>query len=161
MDEDLREYTLAEFLTGQSSNFRSGLPLVHSTASSNIWKLLERGHIVATPCDTFTGENLAYFFHGRPSYRKFLEQPQEWELPLVLVLKSTCLLNVRRIFPFDSGAFNSNRLPTYLSRFDQSGYEVSGQATALDLIVDIFFGETTLTITDGRSRGMRFRAATD
>ncbi|WP_132559089.1 hypothetical protein [Rhizobium sullae] len=102
--------------------------------------MLKQERVAVTPCDTFTGENLAYFFHGRPAYRKFHKQPQDWELPFVLVLKSTCLLNIRRIFPFDSGAFHSARLPSYLSRFDETGYEVSSHAGAVDLLVDIFFG---------------------
>ncbi|WP_097595031.1 hypothetical protein [Rhizobium anhuiense] len=138
--DDLREYTLAEFLTGQSTNFHSGLPLVHSTESANIWKMLREEQVAVTPCDTFTGENLAYFFHGRPAYRKFHKHPQDWELPFVLVLKSTCLFNIRRIFPFDSGAFFSARLPSYVSRFDQAGYDVSEQGGAVNLLIDIFFG---------------------
>ncbi|WP_242216860.1 hypothetical protein [Shinella zoogloeoides] len=139
MDE-LKEYTLAEFLTEQGTNFHSGLPLVHSTESANIWTMLKKEQVSVTPCDTFTGENLAYFFHGRPAYRKFHKNPQDWELPFVLVLKSTCLLNVRRIFPFDSGAFHRSRLPSYVARFDAEGYDVAGNAAAIDLLIDIFFG---------------------
>lgn len=138
--DDLRDYTLAEFLTQQSTNFKSELPLVHSTESANIWRILKEERVAATPCDTFTGENLAYFFHGRPAYRKFRNQPQDWELPFVLVLKSTCLLSIRRIYPFDSGAFHTARLPSYVSRFEPQGYEVAAEAAAVDLLVDIFFG---------------------
>ncbi|MDW5314497.1 hypothetical protein [Rhizobium sp. PL01] len=138
--KELKEFTLAEFLTEQGTNFHSGLPLVHSTESANIWKMLGHERVEVTPCDTFTGENLAYFFHGRPAYRKFHKNPQDWELPFVLVLKSTCLLNIRRIFPFDSGAFQSSRLPSYVSRFNAEGYDVASNTAAIDLLVDIFFG---------------------
>lgn len=138
--DDLREFSLAEFLAEQSTNHKSELPYVHSTDSANIWQILKNGRIDVTACDTFTGEKLAYFFYGRPAYRKYYESPQEWQLPLVLVMKSTCLMSVRRVFPFDSGAFHSNRLPDYLSRFDHAGYEVSENKNAIDLLVDIFFG---------------------
>lgn len=137
---DLKEYSLSQFLASQSTNHKSQLPYVHSTESGNVWDLLDRGKIEVTRCDTFTGENLAYFFYGRPAYRKFYENPQHWELPMVLVLKSTCLMATKRVFPFDSGALHSNRLPTYLSRFNQDGYEVSDNAAAIDLLVDVFFG---------------------
>jgi hypothetical protein len=140
MGDDLREFTLAQFLAEQSTNFRSNLPIVHSTESANLWKILDEGKVGVTACDTFTGENLAYFFHGRPAYRKFHCHPQDWELPFVLVLRSTCLLSIRRIFPFDSGAFHSARLPSYVSRFKPEGYEVSDKQAAIDLLVDIFFG---------------------
>ncbi|ATN36748.1 hypothetical protein ACO34A_23455 (plasmid) [Rhizobium sp. ACO-34A] len=64
-----------------------------------------------------------------------------WELPLVLIMKSTCLINIRRIFPFDSGAFHSSRLPSYVSRFEHEGYEVANRKGAIDLLIDIFFGD--------------------
>lgn len=140
---EFREFTLAEFLTEQGTNFHSGLPLVHSTESGNIWKMLENDRVAVTPCDTFTGESLAYFFHGRPAYRKFYKTPQDWQLPLVFVMRSTCLLSIKRIFPFDSGALHSSRLPSYVSRFNAEGYDVSSNAAAIDLLVDIFFGGDT------------------
>ncbi len=139
MDE-LRDYTLAEFLAGQSTNFRSGLPLVHTSECKNLLKMIGSGEIKVTRCDTFRDEDLAYFFHGRPSYRRFHERPQEWQLPFVLILRSTCLLNIKRIFPFDSGAFFSGRLPSYIAEFDAEGYEVSAQANPIDLLIDIFWG---------------------
>lgn len=139
--DDLKDYTLAEFIAEQSTNFQSALPIVHSSESKNLRPIIAAGKIAVTQCDTFTGESLAYFFHGRPSYRKAYDQPKDWQLPFVLVLKRTCLLNVKRIFPFDSGAFFSNRLPRYLSDFKVDGYDVAPNGSAaIDLLIDIFFG---------------------
>lgn len=142
--DDLKDYSLAEFLSGQSTNFRSALPLVHSSESKNLLAVIREGKIAVKKCDTFTDENLAYFFHGRPSYRKFHDKPKDWQLPFVMILKSACLLNLRRIYPFDSGAYFSGRFPTYLSDFAATGYELGPQgSTAIDLIIDIFFGSDT------------------
>lgn len=139
--DELKDYSLADFLSEQSTNFRSALPLVHSAESKSLLSVIREGKISVTACDTFTDENLAYFFHGRPSYRKFHENPKDWQLPFVLILKSTCLLNMRRIYPFDSGAFFSGRFPAYLSDFEAEGYELAAQGSpAIDLIIDIFFG---------------------
>ncbi|MBZ9996580.1 hypothetical protein [Mesorhizobium sp. BH1-1-4] len=138
---DLKDYTLAEFLADQSTNFRSALPLVHSSESKNLITIIREGKISVTRCDTFTDENLAYFFHGRPSYRKTYDKPKDWQLPFVLLLKNACVVNMRRIFPFDSGAFFSGRFPNYLSDFKPEGYELAPQGNAaIDLLIDIFFG---------------------
>lgn len=138
---DLKDYTLAEFLSEQSTNFRSTLPLVHSSESRNLPRIISEGKISVTPCDTFTDENLSYFFHGRPSYRKAYDKPKDWQLPFVLLLQNTCLVNMRRIFPFDSGALFADRFPKYLSNFKPEGYELSSQGNvAIDLLIDIFFG---------------------
>ena len=138
--EEFRHFTLAEFLTKQNTNYQRTLPLVHSSEAHRLFKMLKEGKISVSQCDTFHGENLAYFFYGRPSYRKFYERPQEWQLPFVLILKSTCLVNMKRLFPFDSGAFFSKRLPSYIANFSPDGYELSSIPSAVDLLIDIFFG---------------------
>lgn len=139
--DDLKTFTLAEYLDQQSTNFRSALPLVHTSEARNLFSILGEGKISVTQCDKFTNEKLAYFFHGRPSYRRFLDRPKDWQLPFVLVLRSTCLMNMRRLFPFDSGAFLSGRFPQYLTDFSHEGYELSSQReTAIDLVVEMFFG---------------------
>ncbi|WP_299860645.1 hypothetical protein [uncultured Hoeflea sp.] len=136
-----KEYTLAEYISEQGTNFGSSLPLVHSTEGSNLLSILGNGVIETIPCDTFTDEKLSYFFHGRPSYRKFVNEPKFWQLPVVMVFKSTCLVNKTRIFPFDSGALYSNRLPKYISSFSPDGYQLSSKSDCLDLLIDIFFGD--------------------
>ncbi|MBB4189277.1 MULTISPECIES: hypothetical protein [Sinorhizobium] len=138
--DGLKEYTLLEFLREQGTNFRTALPIVHSSESKNLIRMLTEEKVAVTECDTFCGENLAYFFHGRPAYRRYHARPKQWQLPFVLVLKSTCLLTMKRVFPFDSGAFFSGRLPDYLSEFDPAGYELSENDNPIDLLIDIFFG---------------------
>lgn len=138
---DFKEYTLSEFLLGRNTNFRTKLPLVHSSKSSNLLSVLSAQEIKTTPCDTFTGETLAYFFLGKPAYRKIIKSPKDWELPFVLIFESTCLLNSNRVFPFDSGAFLSGRLPSFISDFKSDGYEVSANQSAIDLLIEIFFGD--------------------
>lgn len=135
-----QDFTFAQFLTNQATNYKRTLPLVHSSESHRMLKMLGDGKVAVTECDTFKGENLAYFFYGRPSYRKFYERPKEWQLPFVMVLKSTCLLSLKRLFPFDSGAFFSNRLPSYMTSFPAEDFELSSNPAAIDLLIDIFFG---------------------
>ena len=135
-----KDFTLAEFLTGQATNFRRSLPLVHSGEAHRLLKILGDGTIKVTPCDTFKEEQLAYFFYGRPAYRKAYARPQEYQLPFVMIMKSTCLLSVRRLFPFDSGAFHSNRFPPYITNFPSIDFELASNPSAIDLLVDIFFG---------------------
>lgn len=138
--DDFQTFTLAQYLQNQSTNFKSSLPLVHSSESYRLLSILGTSKISVNQCDTFRAENLAYFFHGRPSYRKYHDNPQEWQLPFVLILESACLLNIRRIFPFDTGSFFSKRLPSYITVFDSEGFELSETPHAIDLLIDIFFG---------------------
>jgi len=135
-----QDFTFAEFLAKQATNKAPGLPLVHSSETHRLMGMLRDGKIEVTQCDTFKGEELAYFFYGRPSYRKRHDRPKEWQLPFVMILKSTCLLSIKRLFPFDSGAFFSNRLPDYLTTFPADDYEVSSNPAAVELLIDIFFG---------------------
>lgn len=141
--DDFDEETLANFLARQGTNFKSSLPLVHTTDAGNILRIIREDKISVTECDTFSDEKLAYFFHGRPSYRKFREKPMEWELPLVIVMNSACLVNTRRLFPFDSGAFHSGRLPDYITGFSDSDFELASTQDAIHLLIDVFFGDDT------------------
>lgn len=150
--DQFKEYTLAEYLLDKNTNFRTQLPLVHATKSSKLLSILSNKEISTTKCDTFTNEDLAYFFLGRPAYRKVIESPKEWELPTVLIFESACLLNKKRVYPFDSGAFLGGRLPSFITDFDESGYQVSQNASGADLIVEMFFGDDN-RYYHGRSLG--------
>lgn len=137
---DIKPITLADFLSDYESNFSSNLPYVHTTEANKFLNLLHEEEVKVRKCDTFSGEELSYFFYGRPAYRKFYEKPAEWQLPVALIFKSTCISSVKRVYPFDTGAFKSGRYPDYLTTLGISGYELSSVERAIDLIVEAFFG---------------------
>jgi hypothetical protein len=99
--------------------------LVHTTESYYLKKIIESGKLSAQRCNVFAGENLSYFFVGRAAYKRDLEQEAEyWELPTCLVF-SYFVEGVKRIFPFDSGAFEAKRYPSFVSMMDRSEFEMN------------------------------------
>ena len=130
---------LAEFLRRNSVQAVGGLPLVHSTQAYGLLKIIKSDKIEASYCDVFK-EDLAYFFVGRPAY-KFKdsgEEAQEWELPCCFVMEFASITDIKRIYPFDSGAYK--RYPRYLNMIERDEFEVASVANAPHKIIGSFFG---------------------
>jgi hypothetical protein len=131
---------LAEFLKRNQITRSKPLPLVHTTESYYVKKIIASGSIEASRCDVFRGENLSYFFVGRAAYKRDLHQEAEyWELP-------TCLVfgffsdGVKRVYPFDSGAFRVKRYPKFVNMMDMADFEVGQDIEAPHTIIGTFFG---------------------
>lgn len=96
------------------------LPLVHSTDAYAIGNILEDGGTVfPQSCSVFEDERLTYLFYGRPAYRPNLtEEPTDLGhfLPVCLIFKVDASIKIKRIFPFDSGAFTRDFYKAYLHR---------------------------------------------
>src|SRR5712691_6274144 len=114
MPDDLRPVTLRDFLGPLNVPNLPPMPLVHTTESSKIFKIISSDKLLTSPCNVFKGEDLCYFFVGRPAYKFKLDDPNPyyWQLPLVFVVKFDAALPCKRILPFDSGAFQSARMPS-------------------------------------------------
>ena len=138
----LENFTLKEFLLKNgATNFRSTLPLVHTTAAANTAAILNSLRIQVESCDVFKDEKLAYFFAGRPAYKlNNADNPAPWQLPLVLVLKQSCLVTAKRIFPFDSGAFSNKIMSPSITGFNMEGFQIAEVENAIDAIINLFFG---------------------
>lgn len=114
---------LAQFLKRNQISKAKPLPLVHTTESYFLKKIVESGTIKARPCNVFAGENLSYFFVGRAAYKRDLQQEAEyWELPTCIVF-SYFVRGAKRIFPFDSGAFAAKRYPNFINMMDLGEFQ--------------------------------------
>ncbi|WP_421123145.1 hypothetical protein [Sphingobium yanoikuyae] len=89
----------------------------------------------------FKGDNLNYFFVGRPAYKYHSDSgtAEAWELPCCFIFEAASVGNVKRIFPFDSGAFHGKRYPSYINSMPMSEFEVQGY-DAVGKIIGSFFG---------------------
>jgi hypothetical protein len=133
---------LAQFLQRNQITKARPLPLVHTTESYYLKRIVETGVIKAQPCNVFAGEKLSYFFVGRAAYKRDLLQDAEyWELPTCLVF-SFFVDGVKRIFPFDSGAFHAKRYPNYINMMDLADFQTSDDLEAPHKIVGTFFNST-------------------
>jgi hypothetical protein len=127
----------------KNSVFDGGeLPLVHSTQAYHLRSLQSNGTLVASECDVFVGEKLNYFFVGRPAYKNATEESESayWEFPCCFIFEFHAIGDVRRIFPFDSGAFNRNLYPSYMRMMKSEAFEVASVANAPGRIIGAFFG---------------------
>jgi hypothetical protein len=77
---------LTDFLKRNQITKANPLPLVHTTESYHVKKIVGSSTIKASRCNVFRGENLSYFFVGRAAYKRDVHQEAEyWELPTCLV----------------------------------------------------------------------------
>lgn len=84
------------------------LPLVHTTDAYLFANAADSGQLKPRRDDVFKGENLIYLFYGRPAYRANSRQGPgalSHYLPLCLIFSKDTPLEIKRVFPFDSGAF--------------------------------------------------------
>lgn len=133
---------LGEFLMRNSVIDGGGLPLVHSTKAFHLRSLQDNNTLIAHDCDVFEGEKLNYFFMGRPAYKTETEEAESayWEFPCCFIFEFAAIGDIRRIFPFDSGAFARERYPNYLKMMKPEAFEVSSVADAPGRIIGAFFG---------------------
>lgn len=137
---DLEPITLREYITNANVSADSNLPWVHSTASARLFAILRSGRLLATPCNVFTGEKLCYLFVGRAAYKSpEALNPAPWQLPVVFVIRFHERPPIKRVFPFDSGAFVSERLPRYITMFKLPGYEVGNDPANIGRLISFFF----------------------
>lgn len=117
------------------------LPLVHYTNSFKFRDIVERGGLEAQPCPHFK-ESLLYFFYGRPAYRKISTPLADDSYnPICLILKQQSLKNMRRAFPFDSGAFFDGCFDQHINKsMCIDDFLLSCSIAELSKIVTAFFG---------------------
>lgn len=119
------------------------LPLIHSTSLINFREVVAKNEIIATRCPVFD-ENLLYFFYGKPSYRVASRSGARTDLaycPICFILKSSALKSVKRIFPFDSGAFKNGLYNQFIPKeatLDNFSLNTDKEIPAR--VVDLFFG---------------------
>jgi hypothetical protein len=131
---------LFNFLQRNQITRANPLPLVHTTESYFLKKIIASGRIEVRPCNVFANEKLSYFFVGRAAYKRDLHQEAEyWELPTCLVF-SFFVDGMKRLFPFDSGAFQAKRYPNFLSMMDLDDFEASKDIETPQKIIGTFFG---------------------
>lgn len=129
---------LQQFLLKNSINPSSYLPIVHTSESYIISKCMESGRLRTSPCDVF-GENILYFFVGRPSYKKLASEESEfWELPSCVVFDFS-LSSAKRIYPFDTGAFRKRKYPSFINMMRMEDFEIDVSESSVKRAIGAFF----------------------
>jgi hypothetical protein len=118
------------------------LPLVHTTPCGRSMSILRQMKLEKEPCKKFTGEHLLYFFYAIPAKRtdKSNTLSDKEILPVVFIVKPI-LNEIKRIYPFDSGAFDMYKQKKYLSETAEiSDYELPNTFLAIQQYIKAVFG---------------------
>src|SRR4051794_38754532 len=107
---------LRRFLASYSST-PGFLPFTHITRAYSFDEMLDGETLEPTLCDVFK-EPLVYLFYSRPAYRakQGNNARLEFEWPIVFLFDAEKIAPIKRVFPFDSGAFS---LGLYEAFFDR------------------------------------------
>ena len=140
-DDQLRVIGLAEFLRTAELEASEPLPsLVHSTQSRFAMDILREGRLKTVLCNVYR-EKLCYLFVGRPAYKWNSEsQASYWQLPITFVLRDADGAKLKRVHPFDTGAFASERVPDYILGFGKEAYDLGSSTEAAGAIIQALYG---------------------
>jgi hypothetical protein len=80
----------------------------HTTDAFRLREIIKKGSFAPQRCEVFE-EDLLYFFYGRPAFRRNEEAQLRLtaKAPIVVVLSPDLPSQGRRMFPFDTGAFET------------------------------------------------------
>ncbi|WP_376098793.1 hypothetical protein ACE7GA_09445 [Roseomonas sp. CCTCC AB2023176] len=127
---------------------------IHTTEGVHLYSIINEGKLLPRPCNVFAGESLLYFFAGRPSYKwKATGEASLHQLPVAFVFKPIESAKIRRVFPFDSGAFVSQLYPSYMRRFQLSDFELTDGQESITKLVSTFFGNQSSYLS-GRAKSV-------
>jgi hypothetical protein len=131
-------------LVNAATDTNPRLPLVHSTDSYILEEALSDGAITPQACNVFKGEALTYFFYGRPAFRPHLDaEPTGLKhyFPVCLLFKPDWVVNVKRVFPFDSGAFQNGFYGAYVHKNMKLGdFGLEADMASPGKVISYFFG---------------------
>ncbi|MET4019756.1 hypothetical protein ABIB73_005307 [Bradyrhizobium sp. F1.4.3] len=135
-----REVRLRDFLRQSNLAEPKTPPWVHSAPSSKLIKIIEDEKLLAMGCNVFKKEKLCYLFVGRAAYKgKDSLNPQPWQLPSVFVMRFATPPPIKRLYPFDTGAFDGNRMPAYLTAFDMENFELGSDQAQIGRLISLYF----------------------
>jgi hypothetical protein len=134
--------TLNDFLASKNHSPDKLLPFIHTTRSLNIENIIDDMKIEYPKDCKFFKERLVYLFMGRPAFKweAEIEEPY-WALPMVLIWRHLPSIKIRRIYPFDSGAFLSSRMPDYITLIPLDKFNLGSDVNAIEPLVSVYFGE--------------------
>ncbi|MDR3448736.1 MAG: hypothetical protein P4M15_03125 [Alphaproteobacteria bacterium] len=103
-------------------------------------QIIRTGVIKAQLCDVFQ-EQLNYFFVGRPAYKARHDDDEGafWELPVCFVFQFD-VTNSKRIYPFDTGAFEREKFPQFIQMMDREDFEIGAVINGPEKYIGTFFG---------------------
>jgi len=122
--------------------FNPRMPLLHSTSFQSFMNIIQSHVLSPTPCTVFEGEELLYLFYGRPAYRvsaTVTSQGQFRHLPVCFILTPESISGAKRIYPFDSGAFETGLFDQFLRGFPRDNFMIGNFPDGPQRLVSAFY----------------------
>ncbi len=128
----------------------------HTTDAYGFRTILETGSLSPQLCSVFK-EDLIYFFYGRPAYRLNNDAGavQSAKAPVVIMLDPDITRRGRRLYPFDTGAFEAKRYAKWMhEKMKLTDFQLKCEPDAPKRYVSAFFGDNDNYLLQ-RSRARR------
>lgn len=120
------------------------LPFFHSCDAIYLQAILTSGELKPRPCKVY-GEDLLYLFYGKPAYKsgELTNSTLNHMMPLCFIINNNAVTTIKRIIPFDSGAFDgySDHLHKSMTREE---FQLTPSKEAINKTVDYFFAGNDL-----------------
>jgi hypothetical protein len=145
LDHDPQNIGLSRFAKGVSA-ISPTLELLFGNHICDLFRArsaLEQQSLRAFPCKKFNGEELLYLFYGKPSFRP--DSTREGKrfgafYPVCFVVKLNASIQLRRVFPFDSGAFPERYADFFHKDMSLDDFLMPADYESARRIVTGFFG---------------------
>lgn len=129
------------------------LPVMHSCDGFDCEKIIVDKQLKPTLCPVFN-EELLYFFYGKPSYpigeKEKYNRTDNLCCPVCFIIDID-KIDIYRVFPFDSGAFNSKMYLQFIHRHMQiNEFELDNNCNAIRAYISVVF-ETNVKYLRGIS----------
>jgi hypothetical protein len=126
----------------QPGNFNKKLlPFFHSCDAYIFREIIEGGTLSPSMCPRLN-ETLLYLFYGRPAYKN----PNDFSsglhalLPTAFILKADSIDKIKRISPFDTGAFTIGLFKEFLhDAMSLDNFFITPRKEAISKIISYFF----------------------
>lgn len=120
------------------------LPVMHSCDVFDCESIIDEGLLKPTPCRVFKNEELLYFFYGKPTYpigtKEHLNRTDSLYCPVCFII-DIGNIDIYRIFPFDTGAFDKEMYNQFMHRhmiIDK--FEIENNSKAIKAYISVIFG---------------------
>jgi hypothetical protein len=118
------------------------LPFFHSCDAFYLTSILEEGKLAPAQCTIFKNEKLLYLFYGRPAYKSSIKKAAGLHslLPVSFILNADAINDIKRIAPFDTGAFTYGFFKKYMHPgMKLDSFFLTPDKTSISKTVSYFF----------------------
>jgi hypothetical protein len=138
-NQDPGQPHLENWLEGVPAHSKA-LAWCHTTRAFLFREMVRSGECRIQLCKTLA-EHLLYLFYGRPAYR-LGDDPmsKSCSLPVVLLFDPSLVESGKRVYPFDSGAFASDRMQSWMDpKMELAHFELQCAMDTVQRFVAAFY----------------------